>query len=113
VEGRKTMIDFDKVDLSKLERKFYVIIPGKRVVENFDEQFEAAISRMLENGEMPCDLKLPDDAKLYYSTPGRRVERVFIYKGCQIRIKPSFSDKITLTSYDSDRTIELGGRDGL
>jgi hypothetical protein len=92
------------------EGKLYIVFEGEEIWKDFHHAFNHAIFNLSEFQERPCDLKLPDNAKLYYDAPGKKVEGVFIYKGHRIRIKPSFCNDIILTSYDSDRTILLERR---
>jgi len=94
-----------------MTEKFTAVIRGKREVAGFHDLFTAAINDFLEKKERPCDLQVPENFKLYYDFPKMAVKVMFFYLGCKIRIKPSFSDKIILTSYDTDRTIEIGKHD--
>jgi len=86
-------------------QKFQAVICGKQEIVGFHDLFVAAINNFLEHNERPCDLQVPENFKLYYDL--MRVEALFFYLGWKIRIKQSFNDKIKLTSYDTDRTIEL------
>jgi hypothetical protein len=88
--------------------KFIAGIRGKKMIENFHENFGTAMKEFLDSGERPCDLLVPENFKLYWCDPTKEVQRCFSYIGIHIRMKPIAGDEIYLTSYDSDRRIRIG-----